>query len=257
MGKLLKFELSKIKTRKSLYVCTVIMLALLLINILTLWGMEYLMSELASDEELGIMDGLFQNDMISTTLSAAGNGSFTLLCGIVVALFVCSDYSQGTVKTVVAKGFSRTRIYFAKLAAVAVMSIFMYLVVILFGWLFGMMFFGFDAPQSLKWLGVLAVQFVSAIAFAAFAFFLSAVLRKTVLAIVVLIALPTFIELVLTMVDLFLETNVSAYWITTVFTMLSTTGMETEKIIIALFVSIAYVAAFVAGGWALSRKYSY
>ena len=157
-----------------------------------------------------MMDGILQNDMISTMLSAAGNGSFTLLCGIVIALFVCSDYSQGTVKTVVTKGFSRTRIYFAKLAAVAVMSIFMYLVVILFGWLFGMMFFGFDVPPTREWLGVLAVQFVSAIAFAAFAFFLSAVLRKTVLAIVVLIALPTFIELVLTMVDLFLETNASA-----------------------------------------------
>ena len=120
-----------------------------------------------------------------------------------------------------------------------------------------MMFFGFDAPLGLEWLGVLAVQFVSAIAFAAFAFFLSAVFRKTAVAIVVLIALPTFIEVVLTMVDLFLETNIGDYWITTVFTMLSVTGMESDRIIIALFVSLAYVAAFIAGGWALSRKYSY
>lgn len=211
MGKLLKFELSKIKTRKSLYICTAVMVALLLLNVLTIWGMEYLMSELADEEELGMMGDLLQNDMISTMLSAASNGSFTLLCGIVVALFVCSDYSQGTVKTVVAKGFSRTRIYFAKLAATSVMSVFMYLTVILFGWLFGMMFFGFDAPLGLEWLGVLAVQFVSAIAFAAFAFFLSAVFRKTAVAIVVLIALPTFIEVVLTMVDLFLETNIGDF----------------------------------------------
>ncbi|MBE6644959.1 MAG: hypothetical protein E7612_06245 [Ruminococcaceae bacterium] len=257
MKKLLKFELSKIKTRKSLYICTAIMVAMLLLNVLTMWGMDYLMSDLYGEEDAGMLAGMFQNDMISTVLSAAGNGSFTLLCGIVIALFVCSDYSQGTVKTVVARGFSRTRIYFAKLAAIAVMSVFMYLTVILFGWLFGMLFFGFDAPSDLTWLATLSVQFVSAIGFAAFAFFLSAVLRKTVLAVIAIIAFPAVIELVITMIDLFAETNIGDYWITTVFTMLSQSGIDSTRIIIALFVSVAYAAAFVTGGWALSRKYSY
>ena len=256
MGKLLKFELSKIKKIKSIYICSIIMVLTLFINFLTLWGMEYLTGELA-DAELGMMEMFFQNDMITSVLSAASNGSFTMLCGIVIALFVCSDYSQGTVKTVVAKGFSRTRIYFAKLVSVAVMSVLMYLIVILFGWLFGMMFFGFDAPTDARWLGVLAVQFVSAIAFAAFAFFLSAVLRKSALAIVMLIAIPTVLELVLTLIDLFAETHIGDYWITTVFTMLSQASVELDRIIISLVLSLAYVVVFIVSGWAISRKYSY
>ena len=257
MGKLLKFELSKIKTRKSLYICSFIMIATLFLNVLTFWAMEFVMDDFGGMEDMGELGAMLGFDMISMVLQAASNGSFTLLCGIVIALFVCSDFSQGTVKTVVARGFSRTRIYFAKLVAITVMSVLMYLAVVLFGWLFGMMFFGFEAPPDARWLGVLAVQFVSAIAFAAFAFFLSAVLRKTAVAIIVIIAMPVVIELILTLIDLFAETNIGDYWISSVFTMLSQAGVEPRRIIIALAVSLVYVAAFVASGWALSRKYSY
>jgi len=255
MRKLVKFELSKLTKSKSLIICTLIMIFTLFLNVLTMWGMEEMMRELA--EEMGEMAGLLEYDMITSVLQAANNASFVMLSGIVIAIMVCSDFSQGTVKTVISCGYSRTHVYFAKLISMSVMSAFMYLVAIFFGWIFGMAFFGFSVPADASWLGILAVQFVSAIALAAFSFFLSAAVRKLSTSIVLIIVVPTVIQLVLTIVDLFAETNLSDYWISSVFALLSQTGVEASRIISALIASFVYVGVFIASGWLLNRKYSY
>ena len=255
MRKLVKFELSKLTKSKSFIICTFIMILTLFLNVLTMWGMEEMMKELA--EEMGEMAGLLEYDMITSVLQAANNASFVMLSGIVIAIMVCSDFSQGTVKTVISRGYSRTHVYFAKLISMSVMSAFMYLVAVLFGWIFGMAFFGFSAPADASWLGILAVQFVSAIALAAFSFFLSAAVRKLSTSIVLIIVVPTVIQLILTMVDLFAETHLSDYWISSVFALLSQSGVETARIVSALITSFVYVGVFIASGWLLNRKYSY
>lgn len=255
MGKMIKFELSKLKNQKSLFICTGIMLASLLLNVFTYWAMESVMSEeLGSMGDMGVIVGF---DMITSVLQAANNGSLTLIAGIVISIFVCSDYSQGTIKNIIARGYSRTTVYFAKLLAVCVMTAAMFLVCVLFGFIFGTAFFGFTAPAGARWLGMLAVQLVATVAFSAFAFFFSNLFRKMAPSIILIIVVPTVVQVVLTLIDIFAKTNLSDYWITSVFASLATVGVSTSRILISLAASLLYVAAFVASGWALGRKTSY
>ncbi len=230
------------------------MIIILFINVLTYWGMGKLMEPDPMLEDLGLT---LNYDMTSSLLQAAYNGSFSMIAGVVIAIFVCLDYSQGTIKTVIAKGYSRTKVYFAKLIGCSAISVFMYICALLFGWLFGIMFFGFTPPDNAKWLAVLGVQFVSVIALSAFSFFLSAVLRKVAPAIVLILVIPIVIELILIVIDLFAETHISDYWISTVFNSLTSSDISTERILWALFASMMYVGAFIVSGWGLSRKYSY
>ncbi len=255
MGKLVKFELSKLPRSLGFIICTAIMVFLLFTNVLTVWGMEALMGELA--EDMGELGGLLKYDMIMSVLQAANNASFPTIAGIIIAISVGSDFSHGTIKNIICRGYSRTKVYFAKLISITVMSVIMYLVTVLFGWLFGMAFFGYSLPADNSWIGILAVQFVSAMAVAAFSFFIASVFRKTAISILCIIIVPTVLQLVLTLIDVFMETTLSDYWITGVFVLLSQSGVEIGRIIPALIASLIYVAAFVAGGWVISKKYSY
>ncbi len=254
MKNLIKFELSKLTRSKSFIICTVIMVALLFLSVITMWWMGEELKDMAAELGESIV---VEYDLITSVIQAASNADFALIVGIVIAIMVCSDFSQGTIKTVIAKGYSRTDVYFAKLISISVMSVFMYIVSLIFGFIFGIMFFGFSLPDGLGWLGILGVQFVSAIAVAFFAFFVSATARKLSTSILIIIILPTVLELVLLFIDVFAETSISNYWLTSVFTTLSDTAVETKTLLSSLAASFAYVAAFFIGGWVINRKYSY
>lgn len=254
MGRLVKFELSKLKNQKSLFICTGAMVLSLFLTVLSTWGMGKLGEIAMGPEEVMAMLGL---DFITTVMQAANSGSLAMIGGIVVAIFVCSEYSQGTIKNIVARGYSRTKIYFAKLIAVSVMICAMYLVAIIFGALFGILFYGFSAPPDMSWIGSLAVQLVATIALGAFAFFMSAVFKKMAPAVILILVIPTVLQLILTVIDLFAETNISDCWISSVYSSLCTVSLPLDRILISLGVSVAYVGGFAVAGWALSRKSSY
>jgi ABC-2 type transport system permease protein len=200
---------------------------------------------------------MFGLDVISTVLTAAANASYPIVVGIVIVLFVCRDFSQGTVKTIIARGIKRESFYFAKLIVVTVIALAFYLAVIIFGFIFGLLFFGFNAPDSARWLGVLGVQLVAAPGTAYLAFFASDALKRMGPSIIIVIIVPTVVELVITLVDLFLETNTSDYFITTVFNFLSSADVSVSRLVAALITSLVYTAIFIAGGYLLSRKTEY
>ncbi len=94
MKKLLKFELYKLKKTKSLYICSAIILALLLFSLLIrliltkTWGEELMEKPSA----------------VGSMLSSINSSDFILVVGIFIALYVCSDFSQHTIKNI----FSRS-----------------------------------------------------------------------------------------------------------------------------------------------------
>lgn len=103
MKNLLKFEFHKLFKQKSFYICTIIMLVLSFFSIL-------LNKSLANNPELNMAMPM----VMSSLLTAVNSSNFTMICGIFIALFVCTDYDQQTIKNVYSRGFSRSKVYFAK-----------------------------------------------------------------------------------------------------------------------------------------------
>ena len=89
MNNLLKFEFRKLFNQKSFYICTGVMLALSFIAML-------FNKALAENSDLNTVMPTAK----SALLSAISSSNFTIICGIFIALFVCTDYDQQTIKNV-------------------------------------------------------------------------------------------------------------------------------------------------------------
>lgn len=108
MRKLIRFEFHKLIRMKSLYIITAIFLAL---NIYT----YYLMYDYGFGETTGLCAAL---DVICST-------DFLMLFGIFAALYTCDDYSGTTIRNILARGYTRTQIYFSKLIVLIVAALMM------------------------------------------------------------------------------------------------------------------------------------
>lgn len=132
MKNLLKLELRKIRKQKSFYICTLVMVGLLFLSVLT-------SDALSKNSELA---GQFSSSGFDIIVSSLNSSSFLLVAGIFVALCVCNDYEQETIKNIYARGYSRKRVYFSKLISVWISTTIMFTVVMLCAFIFGRAYFG-------------------------------------------------------------------------------------------------------------------
>ena len=156
MNNLLKFEFRKLFNQKSFYICTGVMLALSFIAML-------FNKALAENSDLNTVMPTAK----SALLSAISSSNFTIICGIFIALFVCTDYDQQTIKNVYSRGFSRNSVYFAKYIVCVISTIVMFAVILVFTYVAGDVFFKGTAETG-NYLGLIAGQFLYCLAYSSF-----------------------------------------------------------------------------------------
>ncbi len=110
MSKLLRSDFYRLFRSISFYICTIVAMGLMAINII-LMDMANKMTE---GETVFDITSRYK-DGISYGLTAFSNGNVQMLLSIVLAIFVTAEFSHGTMKNVVSKGFSKLQIYFSKL----------------------------------------------------------------------------------------------------------------------------------------------
>ena len=143
MKNLLKFEFIKLKKKKSFYICTLIMVALLFIAALTTNALINVSAEFGE---------LFEVSSIDSLLSGLSDSSFIMITSIFVVLFVCEDYTNQTVKNVYARGYSRKEVYLSKLISTLASATIMFVVVEIAAFAIGTGFFGSKEMESPKLL---------------------------------------------------------------------------------------------------------
>lgn len=136
MLNLLRSDLYRLIRSKSFYICTGISVALLVLNAVVLkWA----------STQAGVQGeayaAMLPSGGIDFGLSAFG-GNAQMLLGIIVGIFVAAEFSHGTMKNVVSKGFVKWKIYLAKflsmlLAVYFVLFITMAVGVVVASFLFG------------------------------------------------------------------------------------------------------------------------
>ena len=108
MKKLLTLEFRKLSRQKSFYVCGALAVAFVFLSA----ALTKLIVQNSEDATMTLPSA------VDTLASALQGANATLLIGIFTALFVCGDHSDGTIKNIYAKGYTRTSVYFAKFAVV-------------------------------------------------------------------------------------------------------------------------------------------
>ncbi|MFS0561395.1 ABC transporter permease subunit [Terribacillus sp. 179-K 1B1 HS] len=205
---------------------------------------------------------LYQGNFITSVLS--------LLTIIVAGGIIANEYRWGTIKLLLIRPATRTKIFFAKYASVLIFALTALIVLFIFSWLFGMLFFGLGGDGSMLqvkdgevvevsvWTRIAqdyGLQLVKLVVWSTFAFMISAAFRNGALA----IGTAIFLMFVGTSVVGFIADKPFAKYI--LFANLDLTQFTTGYKVIddltltfAIVTIIVYYLIFLVVGWVLFAK---
>lgn len=255
MKNLLHFELFKLKKQKSLYICSGIILGLIIL----MGAIYYAISKLAGGELTGM-----PASAVSFTLSATGSSNFNLIVSIFIVLYFCGDFSQKTIKNIYSRGFSRTKVYFAKYIVCMAYIFAMYVICELFALAVGSAFFGFT-PQggNVGWL--LLGQLLVCLAYASVVFAICAMIKKMGVAFAIVLVVPAVLSVILTIADVVImvksaevavaeKVTFSDFWLDGMLSTLSSTASSVKKIVLCSVLPVVYGAIFITMSFFINRK---
>ncbi|MCD8120331.1 MAG: ABC transporter permease [Lachnospiraceae bacterium] len=248
MNKLLRFEFHKILRQKSMRVCSVVLICLSLLSLLTtksLWE--------NAGEVLGDVPGA--TDLAVAALSSC---SFTLILAIFTALFVSEDSSEGTIKNIYSKGYARAQVFLSKLIAVSVYCIVMAVICIAIFFVGGKALFPGDGALDLSGLTSLIPQLILMLAYTFLYTLIASVSKKSGDAIAGCIVVPMLASLALSIADTFLNMEAfsfSSCWLDNLYSAVNTTAITGSNFIAGVIGGLLYmVVLYIAGIYVCNKK---
>lgn len=248
MNNLLKLEFTKLKRQKSFFVCTIIMVALIFLSMLTAKALANASPEITAE---------FKASGIESLISGMNNSSFTLIASIFTVLFVCEDYDSQTVKNIYARGYSRKSVYLSKMISVFVGTTVMFVIVELAALGLGTAFFGLGELGNFKFLAVVGTQYVVVMANIALAFVIASLFRRNGGSIAGIVLAPMLVGVVCGLADSFFKIedfSLTSLWLSNFMTDVSTLAVSAQRLLVCLVGSLVYIPLFVIVGLYFNKK---
>ena len=251
MGRLFLFEARKLARQKSLFICLAIAVVLIILNAAVIAMME----KLTGDES-----GIIIFGVASFTKNAFSNSSFFLLLSVIITLFCCDDYSNGTIKNIYSKGYSHAQVYFTKYLFSLALSLVLASLCILISYIIGVAFAKRDDCGNLG--AVMVCELVTVIGYHGIFFAVSMMLCKVGGSLAINILAPTVFGLVLSLSTLLLQSTVENtkvdfgyIWFETVYNELSASTVEAKEYVRAVLMSLIYAGGFITLGYFVKNSH--
>lgn len=260
MNNLLKFEFRKLFRSVSFYVCGGLALVFGLINV---YSMS--LTDMGNDMGLGFVTEILEaagavvhHTGAEVFVSTSSNIQFSILLPIMISLFFCSDFQDGTIKNIIGRGYSRTQVFFAKLFTCAAASIIYYLVSLVICTLYGTILWGFGSFE-VKYLFAVLVQIIGIFAFSSMCSLLSILFRKVSGAITLGIFINLIFSSLFMVLDLWLlakgkELRLSPFLLTSKISEAAKYGADMNTIVKSLLFCAGYGTVFTVCGYLFFRK---
>lgn len=187
MKNMLKFEFYKLFRTKAFYICSGIILGLILL-------FSYIMNEFSLINALDFTEEFIENIPVE------------LIFAVFIGLFICDDNSNGTIKNIYAKGYSREVVYFAKYIVLFITSFVLISFYILFSFAWGNLLWGtenYDITQ--KDIYIIISQVIFIMERYTFCFAVSTIISRKGAAIAINIILPQLAEVLSIFIDMLLD----------------------------------------------------
>lgn len=246
MKNLLKFEFRKLFRQTSLYVCSCILIGYIITAL-------YISKDIAeawySSEELSAMSA------ITELPQALSSGPLIYILGIFIALFLCVDNTDGTLKNIYGKGYSRTQSYFSKLTAVIAASVIFCLVCWFGTYAAASCLFGTGTGFNAALITQLLAQLVTVLAYSCIFIFIAVLFRKNGVAIASVIVAPIAFEIGFILTARLTDNkNIYDYWLGEVFSTLSSAEISSGTLGSGVFISLIYIVIFTTAGAAINSR---
>ena len=99
-----------------------------------------------SEADMAMLTGSYDGELM-LELGFYGT-SLQLLVAVFVAIFVAGEFSNGTIKMIVSRGYNRSKVYFAKLISSNIASAIMASVIVAFATVAGTIIWGWHNPEK-------------------------------------------------------------------------------------------------------------
>ena len=259
MKNLLSYEFRRLFRQPSFYVCLGISAALVLIRLYSSYALMQLSTSLAGTQsDLTLEIAKNSINASEQTVSALGSGNLTTLIAIFLALFICPDFSDGTIKNVFSRGYRRPAWLSSKLF-VSVSAVLIYsLATLAVTYAGSLLFFGNPGRFSADDIRRILLQLLLIVAFAVMDICICLLVRKAGGAIAMSIVQPLAVPLVTALADILIfefEETISRYWIGNALSELTYESFLIKKdLTFPLLLSAGYLAVFGIFSYLLIRK---
>ena len=270
MLNMMQFQFRRLFKKSSMYIC------MLITAVFAFYPVSTIISSIESHLRYSANYDNFTDYTISYSskeiLTMCFAISFiTLITAIFTAIFVCEDRTQGTIKTIYAKGYSRTSVFTSKyLATVAYITIYyaILLVVAIFSIFMIQLLYSSRFPEIITWdnenlLPMIVNQYLSLIAVNTLYYLISELVGKTGIGIALSIFAPIILLIILGQIYMIIRQmvgdaidkvaeTVAMYYLPTLMTgMISAFGFTSSdyNYLIAILFDLGYIVIF--GGLAL------
>lgn len=271
LSRLIKSDFIKLRKSKTLIVCSIIAFCLSLLMALLLvngWNSNgngesieqatEMLIEMGMDEEtvdmaLSIMPRPYIWSYANYFLS---DGVISILAAICVSVFTASEYSMGTLKNTLSRGFSRTQIYLSKLIVSCVSVLILAVVYLLGGLLVGSIFLrGISELTAVQMILCVISYLCLFLAMTSVYYMLSIIIRRTGVTIALSLVIPNIVASILTTISYSIKevSEISQYWLfntPSIVQKMCVSGQAYIPIIIAL----AYFILSTAAGLIISKR---
>ncbi len=225
------------------------------------------------DAEIAMITGIYDGEMMLSM--SIFQTDIQLLIAIFIAIFVAGEFSNGTIKMIVSRGYSRSKIYWAKFISGIIAANIMTLIVVLVTTLLGCIIWGWNDPvtgaaaSAVGVLKFLLVQFSLNTALIAMFIGFAMMFKSLGISIAVSIVMYSFGSVIFVLMDAVinglcqvLEYNPSDLpflpseaWIVQAVANTSTLDMSNHDLIVGLVVSLVYGALFTfIGMWSFKKN---
>ena len=251
MGQLFRFEFRKLFRQKSFYICGCVLIGLILLTAVTL-NMIYSLSQgnmEAGGVTVSASDDGFLYTGIYMLVGAVSSSNFTIVLAVFLSLFVCSDYTNGTLKNIIARGYSRTRIYAVKYMVSLAATTFYTIVCWLTGFLAGTAFWeiGSLSGTTGDLIVSLLLQLLGNFAYTSLFFLIAVLFKKTGGSIAVGIIGPLVLSMIISLADTLTHKksfDFADYWLDNCMVETETDLMASNMIIRCLVCFVIYAVLF-------------
>lgn len=254
MKKLLRFELRRIFLQKSFYVCSLIMLVGCVLMISMFFAVRNTSAMSADGLIVAANKGIDFTGKYFMMTAVSGSSIGTILA-IFISLYICGNFSSGTIKNILSRGYSRNKLLVVSNIASFTVAVIMTFICLVCGFVMGSLLGKIGTGWSAGLIPILLAQLLTVIAFTSVYTAVAFLVRKTGAAIAVSILISIVTSLVASLLDVLLFKDAafktSDYLLTQVLTNVSSISVSSEilaKSIIcaAVYLLIGLFISFVA-----------